>query len=110
MTPSYWLLGQPSGFWGFFFVFLLVAIGAATFKPVVVGTVAHTTTEKNKAMGFGIFYMMVNIGGFAGPIVAGIVRNNLGWPWVFNMSAIWIAFNFVWLFLFYKEPEGRASA
>ncbi len=110
MTPSYWLMGRPEGFWGFFFVFLLVAIGAATFKPVVVGTVSHCTTSKTKAMGFGIFYMMVNIGGFAGPVVAGIVRNELGWPWVFNMSAIWIGCNFIWLFLFYREPEGRTSA
>ncbi|UCH85273.1 MAG: MFS transporter, partial [Candidatus Latescibacterota bacterium] len=110
MTPSYWLMGRPDGFWGFFFVFLLVAIGAATFKPVVVGTVSHCTTSKTKAMGFGIFYMMVNVGGFAGPVVAGIVRNELGWPWVFNMSAIWIGCNFIWLFLFYKEPEGRTSA
>jgi POT family proton-dependent oligopeptide transporter len=110
MTPSYWLMGRPDGFWGFFFVFLLVAIGAATFKPVVVGTVSHSTTSKNKAMGFGIFYMMVNIGGFAGPVVAGIVRNELGWPWVFNMSAIWIGCNFIWLFLFYKEPQGRTAA
>ncbi|MEJ2721146.1 MAG: MFS transporter, partial [bacterium] len=110
MTPSYWLMGRPEGFWGFFFVFLLVAIGAATFKPVVVGTVSHCTTSKTKAMGFGIFYMMVNIGGFAGPVVAGIVRNELGWPWVFNMSAIWIGCNFLWLFLFYREPEGRTAA
>jgi dipeptide/tripeptide permease len=110
LTPSYWLLGRPGGFWGFFFVFLLVALGAAAFKPLVVGTVGHTTTEKNKAMGFGIFYMMVNIGGFAGPAVAGLVRNKLGWPWVFNMSAIWIGCNFIWLFLFYREPEGRTRA
>ncbi len=61
-------------------------------------------------MGFGIFYMMVNIGGFAGPAVAGLVRNKLGWPWVFNMSAIWIGCNFIWLFLFYREPEGRTRA
>jgi POT family proton-dependent oligopeptide transporter len=107
MTPAYWLLGRPDGFWGFFFVFLLVAIGAATFKPVVVGTVGHVTSKDTKAMGFGIFYMMVNIGGFAGPLVAGVVRNNLGWPWVFNMSAIWIGCNFLWLLIFYREPEGR---
>ena len=31
MTPSYFLLGQARGFWSFFFVFLLVAIGAALF-------------------------------------------------------------------------------
>ena len=109
MTPGYFLLGRPDGFWGFFFVFLLVAIGAALFKPVVVGTVSHVTTSDNKAMGFGIFYMMVNIGGFAGPLVAGLVRNEMGWPWVFNMSAIWIGLNFVWLLLFYKEPEGRTK-
>jgi dipeptide/tripeptide permease len=110
LTPGYWLLGQPDGFWGFFFVFLLVAVGAATFKPVVVGTVGHVTDGSTKAIGFGIFYMMVNIGGFAGPIVAGIVRTNLGWPWVFNMSAIWIGCNFVWLMLFYREPAGRSQA
>jgi POT family proton-dependent oligopeptide transporter len=109
LTPGYWMLGRPDGFWGFFFVFLLVAIGAAMFKPVVVGTVSHVTTSETKAMGFGIFYMMVNIGGFAGPLVAGVVRNEMGWPWVFNMSAIWIAFNFIWLALFYKEPEGRTK-
>ena len=104
LTPGYFLLGQPSGFWGFFFVFLLVAVGAATFKPVVVGTVSRVTSEKSKSMAFGIFYMMVNIGGAYGPIVAGIVRNELGWPWVFRMSAIWIGINFIWLLLFYKEP------
>ncbi|MCK5687814.1 MFS transporter, partial [Myxococcota bacterium] len=110
MTPAYFLLGQPTGFWGFFFVFLLLALGAALFKPVVVGTVSHATTDDTKSMGFGIFYMMVNIGGFVGPIVAGIVRTELGWGWVFKMSAIWIAFNFIWLALFYKEPEGRKEA
>ena len=109
MTPAYYLMGQPDGFWGFFFTFLLVALGAATFKPVVVGTVSHVIADKDKSLGFGIFYMMVNIGGFAGPIVAGIVRNNLGWPWVFRMSSIWIAFNFIWL-IFYKEPKTRSSS
>ena len=43
MTPSYFLLGKVSGFWPFLFVFLLVAIGAALFKPVVTGTVARRT-------------------------------------------------------------------
>jgi len=86
----------------------MVAVGAATFKPVVVGTVSHVIRDEDKSLGFGIFYMMVNIGGFAGPIVAGLVRNDLGWPWVFRMSAIWIAVNFIWL-AFYKEPKGRTE-
>jgi len=110
MTPGYYLLGLATGFWDFFFIFLLVAVGAALFKPIVVGTVSHVTTEKTKALGFGIFYMMVNIGGFFGPIVAGIVRDDLGWPWVFKMSTLWIACNFFLLLIFYREPKGRAQA
>lgn len=105
MTPSYWLLGQVSGFWSFFGVFLLVAIGAATFKPVVVGTVGRLTDDTNRGMGFGIFYTIVNVGGFVGPLVAGYVRA-ISWDLVFVMSAIWIGLNFIPTLFFYKEPPG----
>ena len=60
-------------------------------------------------MGFGIFYMMVNIGGFLGPIVAGVVR---GWDWkyVFYASAGWIVVMGVGCLLFYHEPPRDAAA
>jgi dipeptide/tripeptide permease len=85
---------------------MLVAIGAAMFKPVIIGTVTKTTNEKTSSLGFGIFYMMVNIGGFVGPIVAGIVR---GWSWeyVFFASAGWILVNLIVVIIFYKEPPRR---
>ncbi len=104
MAPSYLLLQFPTSFWGFFAVYFLVAIGHGMFKPVVISTVAKTTTEKTGSMGFGIFYMMVNVGGFLGPIVAGIVR---GWSWtyVFWASAVWIGFLALTCILFYKEPK-----
>ncbi|MCC6477286.1 MFS transporter [bacterium] len=110
LVPAYYLLGQFSAFGTFFMAFLFVAVGAAIFKPVVVGTVARTTDETNSSMGFGIFYMMVNIGGFVGPIVAGIVRVRYGWDWVFVASAFWIACNFIWLLAFYKEPTTEAGS
>ncbi len=109
LTPAYLLLGQFHSYAGFFFAFLLVAVGAAVFKPVIVGTVARTTDEHTGTLGFGIFYMMVNIGGFVGPIVAGIVRG-WAWKWVFVMSSLWIATNFIWLFLFYREPTVEAES
>ena len=89
MAPAYILLIAPRTFWGFLGVYFLVAVGHGMFKPVVISTVAKTTDEKTGSMGFGIFYMMVNIGGFLGPIVAGVVR---GWDWkyVFWASAGWI--------------------
>lgn len=110
LVPAYYLLGQFQTFGTFFMSFLFVAVGAAIFKPVVVGTVARTTDATNSSMGFGIFYMMVNIGGFIGPVVAGFVRVHYGWDWVFIASSFWIACNFIWLFLFYKEPTTEASS
>jgi len=65
--------------------------------------VARTTTNETKALGFGIFYMIVNIGGWVGPTVSTVVRG-WGWDWVFLMSAIWIGLNFIPLMLVYKEP------
>ena len=103
LTPAYYLLGQFTSFPTFFLAYMLVAVGAGTFKPVIIGTISKTTNDTTSSMGFGIFYMMVNIGGFVGPIVAGIVRA-ISWEYVFIASAIWISINFLILAIFYKDP------
>jgi dipeptide/tripeptide permease len=103
MAPAYILLAAPRTFWGFLGVYFLVAVGHGMFKPVVISTVVKTTDDRTGAMGFGIFYMMVNIGGFVGPIVAGVVR---GWDWkyVFWFSAGWIVVMGLTCLAFYREP------
>ncbi|MCK7535078.1 MAG: MFS transporter [Marinilabiliales bacterium] len=55
-------------FGSFFAIFLYVAIGGALFKPIITATVSKTTDEETSSIGFGIFYMMVNIGAFVGPL------------------------------------------
>jgi len=109
MVPAYFLLGQFKSYETFFLAFLMVAIGAAIFKPVVTGTVAKVTDDSNSHLGFAIFYMMVNVGSLIGPLIAGIIR---GWSWhyVFIASSLWIAVNFFWLLVFYKEPTTEASS
>lgn len=103
MFPAYLLLQLPTTFYGFFGVYILVAIGHGMFKPVVLSTIARCTNPKTASMGFGIFYMMVNVGGFIGPIIAGVVR---GWSWsyVFIASASWIVVLALTCLFFYKEP------
>jgi dipeptide/tripeptide permease len=108
MIVAYFLLGQFSSLPTFFLAFMFVAVGAALFKPVVVGTVAKVTTGDNSSMGFGIFYMMVNIGGFVGPIVAGIMRGK-GWEWVFVACSFWAFINLLIVLIFYKEPDYEES-
>jgi len=107
LTPAYYLLGQFKTFPTFFMAFMLVALGAGMFKPVIIGTVSKTTSDKTSSMGFGIFYMMVNIGGFVGPIVAGIVRA-WDWDYVFIASSIWISVNIFLVLIFYKEPTSES--
>ena len=105
MAPSYFLLSFAKDLWSFIAIFMLVALGAGIFKPVVTGTIGRTTDNSNRGLGFGIFYMMVNIGGFLGPLIAPIVQKNLGWNWVFIIAALWISVNFIPALFFYKEPN-----
>jgi len=109
MIPGYLLLSLPESFWGFLSVYFLVAVGHGMFKPVVISSVAKAVTEETGSMGFGIFYMMVNVGGFLGPIVAGVVR---GWDWnfVFYASSAWILVMGIVALIFYKEPPRDAAA
>ncbi|MAT58348.1 MAG: MFS transporter [Ignavibacteriae bacterium] len=109
LVPAYYLMGQLKTFPTFFFAFMLVALGAAMFKPVIIGTIAKVTNDKTSSLGFGIFYMMVNIGGFIGPVIAGIVRA-ISWEYVFIASAGWIAVNFIFVTIFYKEPTSESKS
>ena len=87
-----------------FVLYFFLAIGAALFKPIISATVAKTTDPESSSIGFGIFYMMVNIGAFIGPFVTSFFRK-YAWDYVFYASAAVIAFNFVLLILFFKEPN-----
>ncbi len=109
MVPAYYMLGQFKTFPTFFLAFMMVALGASMFKPVIIGTISKVTNEKSSSMGFGIFYMMVNIGGFVGPIIAGVVRA-FSWDYVFLASAGWIALNFIFVTFFFKEPTSEAQS
>ncbi|MFT3995093.1 MAG: MFS transporter [Dysgonomonas sp.] len=59
-------------------VLLFIVVGGAFIKSVISGTVAKETTAENRARGFAIFYMMVNIGAFTGKTVVDPLRKSLG--------------------------------
>lgn len=105
MIAGYYLLGEVNTYWSVYMVFLLVAVGAAFFKPVASAIVARNTDETTGTLGFGIFYMMVNIGGFIGPAMSSGLRTTYGWKIIFIQAAIVIGINLIVLLLFYKEPK-----
>jgi dipeptide/tripeptide permease len=81
-------------------------VGGAFFKPIISAMVSRTTTEETASIGFGIFYMMVNIGGFIGPFIAGILMQKT-WDHVFYMSIMAIAVNVVITLFFFREPVAK---
>ena len=103
-ASAFVLLPLFSTFTGVFLMYIYLAVGAALFKPVISATIAKTTNGKNSSIGFGIFYMMVNIGAFFGPMVTLLFRDS---TMVFYTSAIIVSVNLLLLIL-YKEP-GRAE-
>ena len=90
---------------GFFCGAILLAAGTAVFKPGIQGTLVKCTNRQNSSMAWGIFYQTVNIGGFLGPLVAGMMRK-MTWQNVFIACAGIICLNFI-LLLIYKEPASE---
>ncbi len=105
LAIGYFFLGQTTGFWNFYFVFMFVGIGAAMFKPVASAIVTRTTDETNSSMGFGVFYMMVNIGGWIGPLIVGKLRGESNWQIAFQMAAAVIFVNLLFVLFLYKEQR-----
>lgn len=103
---GYVLMATQTSFGGFFAGCMTLATGTALFKPGVQGLIAHSTNDKNASVAWGIFYQLVNIGGFLGPIYATFLRHqgNNSWWWVFAGNAVLVAVNYLTLLMF-KEPE-----
>ncbi|MCK5690530.1 MFS transporter, partial [Myxococcota bacterium] len=66
-------MGLFQNFWGFLTGVLFVAAGTAVFKPGLQGTLAATLKKSEASVGWGVFYQIVNLGGFLGPVIAGML-------------------------------------
>ncbi|MBN1910946.1 MAG: MFS transporter [Pirellulales bacterium] len=99
-------LGLDNAYEIFFAGAMFVAFGTAVFKPGVQGLVANKIPKKAAALGWGMFYQMVNIGGFIGPMVTGALRGGEEgrWIYVFVACAAGPLLNLVPLLIF-REPE-----
>ncbi len=106
-TSAFFLFPLFDTFTGVFIMYLYLALGAALFKPIISATIAKTTTDETASIGFGIFYLMVNLGAFFGPMITLLFRSE-SYDLVFYISGGVIALNFI-LLLFYKEPGRKKS-
>ena len=87
------------------FVLMLPALGIALVKPCVVGTIARSSKENVRSIGYSIYYTLVNIGGAAGPFVASYVHSHMRVENVFRVAALSVLLMFIGVVLFFKEPQ-----
>jgi dipeptide/tripeptide permease len=105
---GYALMGYATSWWGFMAACCLIGTGTAIFKPPLHGTLAHCVNESNSSVGWGMFYQVVNIGGFIGPIVCGYLRL-LEWRYAFFAAAGIIVLNILITGLFLKDHAKGAE-
>ncbi len=108
LSSGYFLMGLFSSFAGVFLTFFYVAIGAALFKPIISATIAKSTDDSNSSVGFGVFYMVINIGGLIGPLVASELRE-ISWNYIFIMSSGAMVINMAIVLIFYRDSEQKSE-
>ena len=105
MSIGYFLTSLATAYALVFLSLLFMTLGAGFFKPIISGTIARTTDEKNSSLGFGIFYWTINLGAFIFPLILVPILKEISWSLIFVMAAIgtgWLIF----LNLFaYREPQ-----
>lgn len=90
-------------------VLLLTAVGGSLIKPCIVGTVARTSTEDSRALGYSIYYTLVNLGGAIGPMIAMTVRENIGIEFVLVMSSVTSGLLLLGTLIFFDEPQSAVG-
>ena len=122
LTLGYFLLGLLSSPWMqsaraalgnrnlVLLVLLVPALGPSVVKPCVAGTTARASAENMRSIGYSIYYTVVNIGGALGPIIAWLVRKQLGLGIenVFRIAAANVFLMF-WVVLFFFREPGTAG-
>jgi dipeptide/tripeptide permease len=104
LSAGYFFTSLSTSYSLVFLSLIIMAIGAGFFKPIISGTIARVTDERNSGLGFGIFYWSINLGAFLFPLLLVPYLKNLGWNYIFIMAAVGTGAMLILNLLVYKEP------
>ncbi len=76
-----------SRYWLMMAFLVFTAFGGSFIKPSVLGTVAVTSREDARSLGFAVYYWLVNMGAMIGPTIAYFVRDTYGHAFVYLVSS-----------------------
>ena len=122
IAAGHFSMAVPNDF-NFFLGLILIVIGTGLLKPNVSSVVADLYPEggARRDAGFSIFYMGINVGAFAGPIICGWLGQNWNWHWGFSAAGFGMVLGLIQFRLGYdklgdagvlrsdRTPEQRAA-
>ncbi len=109
LGAGYFLTSQTTEYSAVFFSLVVMGLGAGTFKPIISGTIAKITDERNSTLGFGIFYWSINFGAFLFPLILVPMLKSISWNLVMIASAICTGAMLIPTLLFFREPAGEVK-
>jgi len=105
LAAGYFATGYASTYAMVFLGLLVMATGSGLFKPIISGTIARSTDDSNSAVGFGIYYWMINLGAFLAPLVVSYLKG-FSWQYVFMASSLYCALMLLpTIFVFTDPPK-----
>jgi POT family proton-dependent oligopeptide transporter len=93
---------------GFYAGLAFIIVGTGFLKAnisVLVGQL-YPRDDLRRDGAFSIFYMGINTGAFAGPIIVGVLGETVGWSWGFGAAGIGMALGLVAFVLFRPALHG----
>ena len=90
----------------------LISAGTGLLKPnaaTMVGKLYATDDDRRDA-GFALYYLAINIGAFAGPLITGWLGDHKGWHWGFSAAAIGMTFGLIQYVRGRRHLTGRREA
>lgn len=88
------IFSQPAFFTGL----ILIVIGTGLLKPNISAIVGDLYPQggARRDAGFSIFYMGINIGALAAPLVSGYLGEHVGWHWGFGVAGLGMLVGVLW--------------
>ena len=96
-------------YWLLMIFLVFTAFGGSFIKPSVLGTVAVTSKEETKSLGFAVYYWLVNVGAMLGPTIAYFVRDSFGNAFVYMVSSLSCLAMLVVNLVLYKEVKSTRT-
>lgn len=91
------------------FTRVLMGIGGALMWPAILGMTYEILPEEKAGLAGGIIIGAAGLGNAIGPLIGGVLTQELSWRWIFflNVPVSLFAITVTWFLVHVKEPESE---